>query len=63
MGLYLIVCLYFCVFISGEGLETVELSEYTMNPEEPKAGPHDFDLLKLLGKGGYGKVSYVFYTS
>ena len=37
-------------------METVELSELTVNPGQPKAGPHDFELLKLLGKGGYGKV-------
>ena len=41
---------------SGDGVETLELSEYTVNPGQPKTGPYDFELLKLLGKGGYGKV-------
>jgi len=40
----------------NEDVETVELSEHTVNPGQPKAGPQDFELLKLLGKGGYGKV-------
>lgn len=40
-----------------ENLEKVELSELTVNPGQPKAGPQDFELLKLLGKGGYGKVA------
>ena len=41
---------------SSDGVETLELSEHTVNPGEPKTGPYDFELLKLLGKGGYGKV-------
>ena len=41
---------------SSDGVETLELSEHTVNPGEPKTGPYDFKLLKLLGKGGYGKV-------
>lgn len=44
------------VVFSDENLEKVELSELTVNPGQPKAGPSDFELLKLLGKGGYGKV-------
>jgi len=40
-------------------IETLELTEYTMNPGQPKTGPQDFELLKLLGKGGYGKVFLV----
>ena len=41
---------------SSDDVETLELSEHTVNPGEPKTGPYDFELLKLLGKGGYGKV-------
>ncbi|CAH1802624.1 unnamed protein product [Owenia fusiformis] len=44
---------------SGEDIETLELSENTVNPGQLKAGPHDFELLKVLGKGGYGKVFQV----
>jgi len=37
-------------------LETFELSEDFVNPGQPQTRPQDFELLKLLGKGGYGKV-------
>ncbi|XP_050410277.1 ribosomal protein S6 kinase beta-1 isoform X1 [Patella vulgata] len=40
-------------------METIELTEQTVNPGQLKAGPHDFELLKVLGKGGYGKVFQV----
>ena len=50
-----------CVVNRNEDVETVELSELTVNPGEPKTGPQDFELLKLLGKGGYGKVGYLFF--
>jgi len=32
------------------------LTEQTVNPGSEKAGPQDFELRKVLGKGGYGKV-------
>ena len=44
------------VYCSGEDIETLELTESTVNPGKMKAGPQDFELLKVLGKGGYGKV-------
>ncbi len=30
-----------------------------MNPRGERISPHDFQLLKVLGKGGYGKVFQV----
>ncbi|XP_064613061.1 ribosomal protein S6 kinase beta-1-like isoform X2 [Liolophura sinensis] len=42
-----------------EGMETLELTESTVNPGPQRAGPQDFQLLKVLGKGGYGKVFQV----
>ncbi|CAH8528067.1 unnamed protein product [Schistosoma mattheei] len=39
-----------------EDIKTVEICEETVNPGQPKVRPHDFQLLKVLGKGGYGKV-------
>lgn len=46
-----------CLCDSVEGMETLELTESTVNPGPQRAGPQDFQLLKVLGKGGYGKVS------
>lgn len=36
--------------------EEVELSERSVNPGPERIGPHCFELLRVLGKGGYGKV-------
>lgn len=38
--------------------EEVNINETTVNPNN-RVGPVDFDLLKVLGKGGYGKVFQV----
>ena len=38
-------------YSSSEDIETLELTEFTVNPNAPKTGPQDFELLKLLGKG------------
>jgi ribosomal protein S6 kinase beta len=38
-------------------LETVQLTENNVNPNGERISPHDFQLLKVLGKGGYGKVN------
>ncbi|KAA3671510.1 ribosomal protein S6 kinase beta [Paragonimus westermani] len=40
-------------------VETVEICEETVNPGQPKVRPHDFQLLKVLGKGGYGKHPFL----
>lgn len=45
--------------IDSEDVETVQLSEQTVNPGKEKTGPQDFELRKVLGKGGYGKVFQV----
>lgn len=37
-------------------METVAISEEIVNPKDEKVGPESFELLKVLGKGGYGKV-------
>lgn len=47
------------VIIDSEDLETVHLSEQNVNTGKEKAGPADFELRKVLGKGGYGKVFQV----
>ena len=41
---------------SDSTMETVPISEETVNPSNEKIGPESFELLKVLGKGGYGKV-------
>ncbi len=40
-------------------IETVQITERTVNPRGERISPHDFQLLKVLGKGGYGKVFQV----
>lgn len=44
-------------------VETIDLSEIAVNPPNVKVGPQDFELLKVLGKGGYGKVFQVRKTT
>lgn len=46
-----------------DGSETIQLSEEMVNPGKIKLGPQDFELKKVLGKGGYGKVFQVRKTS
>ena len=46
-------------FYSIEGSETIQLNEDIVNPGRIKLGPQDFELKKVLGKGGYGKVFQV----
>ncbi|XP_006824090.2 ribosomal protein S6 kinase beta-2-like, partial [Saccoglossus kowalevskii] len=40
-------------------IEELALSDATVNPGREKVGPADFELLRVLGKGGYGKVAMV----
>ena len=42
----------------AEGCESVNLDADVVNPTA-KVAPKDFELLKVLGKGGYGKVFQV----
>ncbi|CAD6187995.1 unnamed protein product [Caenorhabditis auriculariae] len=44
-------------------VEAIDLSEYTVNPPNVRVGRQDFQLLKVLGKGGYGKVFQVRKTT
>lgn len=37
----------------------MDLNEETVNPTAERVGPEHFELLKVLGKGGYGKVLQV----
>ncbi|UYV68470.1 RPS6KB2 [Cordylochernes scorpioides] len=54
-------CINYCC--CNNGLEKVQISEDTVNPGQDKTGTKDFELLKVLGKGGYGKVFQVRKTS
>lgn len=51
--------MYIFTIFRVEGQETIQLSEETVNPGKIKLGPKDFELKKVLGKGGYGKVFQV----
>ena len=44
---------------SGQVLDSVELTEQMVNRDHEKTSTKDFELLKVLGKGGYGKVFQV----
>lgn len=44
----------------NEETEEIQLTEETVNLGGVKLGPGDFELKKVLGKGGYGKVFQVF---
>ena len=48
--------------LKDEDIETIPISEETVNPVDEKIGPESFQLLKVLGKGGYGKVNEATYT-
>lgn len=48
--------LFFNLRMYGNDVETVPISEENVNPKDEKVGPESFELLKVLGKGGYGKV-------
>jgi hypothetical protein len=50
--------LFFFTFTSLEETETIQLNEDIVNLGV-KLGPQDFELKKVLGKGGYGKVFQV----
>lgn len=51
-------CEAICEAKAEQQTEELTIDESTVNPE-CKVGAHDFDLLKVLGKGGYGKVFQV----
>ncbi|XP_037089918.1 ribosomal protein S6 kinase beta-1-like [Pollicipes pollicipes] len=49
--------------LNQEGVERLALNESTVNIGKERVGPKDFELRKVLGKGGYGKVFQVKKTS
>lgn len=51
------MCEFLHIF-SAEATEEYPISEQTVGQDQ-KAGPNDFELRKVLGKGGYGKVFQV----
>jgi len=49
--------------LNQEGVERLALNESTVNIGKERVGPKDFELRKVLGKGGYGKVFQVKKTA
>lgn len=43
----------------SEDTETLPISEHNTHRPRGKTGPNDFELRRVLGKGGYGKVFQV----
>lgn len=58
---FFVVVVFFCYcsHYRGECTEKIQLSQEIVNPGTSKLGPEDFELKKVLGKGGYGKVFQV----
>nr|XP_002124937.1 ribosomal protein S6 kinase beta-2 [Ciona intestinalis] len=50
-------------FMIEDDIEKIDLSEGLVNKGSEKVGPQCFQLLKVLGKGGYGKVFQVRKTT
>ncbi|KAK6101419.1 Uncharacterized protein BM_BM6597 [Brugia malayi] len=46
-------------YLEDPYIEKIDLDESTVNPPNTRLGPENFQLLKVLGKGGYGKVFQV----
>jgi p70 ribosomal S6 kinase len=46
-------------YMADPSVEAIELDEDVVNPPNMRIGPNDFTLLRVLGKGGYGKVVQV----
>lgn len=51
------------LFYRQEGSETILISEENVNPPKINLCPADFELKKVLGKGGYGKVFQVSFRN
>ncbi|KFM64654.1 Ribosomal protein S6 kinase beta-1, partial [Stegodyphus mimosarum] len=45
--------------LGSDDIENVPISDIELDIGSGKTGPKDFELLKVLGKGGYGKVFQV----
>ncbi|KAK2720307.1 ribosomal protein S6 kinase beta-1-like [Artemia franciscana] len=50
---------YYETFVNQPDVEAIPISEQNVNQGKEKTGPQDFELRKVLGKGGYGKVFQV----
>lgn len=57
------MCLLFCFFVffasNMDDCEKFEISENSVNKGTEQIRPECFELLKVLGKGGYGKVRHL----
>ena len=53
---FLVLLNFIIILIIISTLETLDITPESINRTPEKIGPDCFELLKVLGKGGYGKV-------
>lgn len=53
---FLVLLNFIIIIIIISTLETLDITPESINRTPEKIGPDCFELLKVLGKGGYGKV-------
>lgn len=53
---FLVLLNFIIIIILISTLETLDITPESINRTPEKIGPDCFELLKVLGKGGYGKV-------
>lgn len=59
--MHIITLFLFYYYSNMDDCEKIEISEDNVNQGTENIRPECFELLRVLGKGGYGKV-YIFFN-